>query len=82
MVGAVTSRRADVIELLLCAADRCHPLDTVIAPFAITQATIGADRLTRERAESVMRAMFDGKGSDWQRDCLEAARRLEEGWTP
>ena len=82
--------RNALIELYRCAADVCVMLDpddrwTVPAKVAASHLGIGV-RLA-ELANSVGIAVSRGREVAPSRDefiriCLEAAQRLEEGWTP
>jgi hypothetical protein len=73
--------REQVVELLRCAADRNDPLDAICG-FAITGARMDAKRQTLDDACCALVQTVGESGDDWQRDCLEAAARVEEGSWP
>lgn len=79
----VTKRqRAQVVELLRCAADRCIFDDTFA--FGWTRSALGL-RQGGKIHNLTCRALTETvglHGFDWRRDLLEAAARVEEGSWP
>jgi hypothetical protein len=73
-------QRAQVVELLRCAADRCDGLDTLFA-FRPTAREIGNPNLSYIASDALLATIGD-EGDDWQAACLEVAQRVEDHQWP
>jgi hypothetical protein len=74
-------QRAQVVELLRCAADRCDPFDTALG-FASTAYAVGTSHEVRYLTCDALVETVGDRGNDWQAACLEAALRVEQGEWP
>lgn len=80
-------QRAEVVELLRCVWDRRNSDDVVSC--RSTGIRIGAEAMTihlaiKARNRTAMERFDEGLPAldSYHDECLEAAARIEEGWTP